>query len=394
MARSVIVSAVRTPFGKFQGALSGKKAVELGAVAIRGAMDKAGVSNEEIDGVYMGMVLQAGQGQIPSRQAARLAGLPWETPSLTINKVCASGMRAITLSDALIRAGDMKVAVAGGMESMSNAPYALPTARQGLRMGHGEVLDLMLVDGLICSFHNVHMAVHGSDAAEKAGVAREEQDAFALRSHERAIAAMESGKFADEIVSVTARVGKEERVISDDEAPRKDTSLEKLAKLKPVFKDDGTVTAGNAPGVNDGASAVVIMDEDYAVAHGYQPLARVLGYAEVGTEAADLSITPALAIQALMEKTGRSLDEIDLIEINEAFAEVPLVCSKMIGADLDKINVNGGAVALGHPIGASGARIVTTLIHELRRRGGGLGVAAICSGAAQGDAILLEVLGE
>lgn len=394
MGRSVIVSAMRTPFGKFQGGLSGKKAVELGGIAIAAAMDKAGVTAEVVDGVYMGMVLQAGQGQIPSRQAARLAGLPWETPSLTINKVCASGMRAITLSDALIRAGDMKVSVAGGMESMSRAPYAMPSARQGFRMGHGEVLDLMLVDGLMCAFHEVHMAVHGSDAAMRYGVTREQQDAFALRSHERALSAMDSGKLSEEIAPVPVRIGKEERLIVEDEGPRRDTSLEKLARLKPVFKDDGTVTAGNAPGVNDGASAVIVMDEDYAKANGFTPLARIVGYVEVGTEASQLSITPALAIAALLKKTGKSMADIDLIEINEAFAEVPLVCGNMLECDMEKVNVNGGAVALGHPIGASGARIVTTLIHELRRRGGGLGIAAICSGAAQGDAVLVEVFGE
>lgn len=393
MAKSVIVSAVRTPFGRFQGGLSGKKAVELGGVAIRAAIGRAGVAIDGIDGVYMGMVLQAGQGQVPSRQAARLAGLPWETPSLTINKVCASGMRAITLTDALIRAGDMKVGVAGGMESMSRAPYAMQGARQGFRMGHAEVLDLMLVDGLQCAFHDVHMAVHGSDAAASYRVTREEQDAFALRSHERVLAAIDSGKLGEEIVPVSVRIGKEDKVISEDEGPRRDTSLEKLARLKPVFKEDGTVTAGNAPGVNDGAAAVIVMDEDYAKSNGYQPLARILGYAEVGTEASQLSTTPALAIQALLKKTGKSLSDIDLIEINEAFAEVPLVCSKILDCSLDNVNVNGGAVALGHPIGASGARIVTTLVHELRRRGGGLGIAAICSGAAQGDAILVEVFG-
>ncbi|WAH36894.1 acetyl-CoA C-acetyltransferase [Alicyclobacillus dauci] len=393
MTKSVIVSAVRTPFGKFQGALSSKQAVELGGAAIEAAVARAGVAADVIDGVYMGMVLQAGQGQIPSRQAARIAGLPWETPSVTVNKVCASGMRAITLADAMIRAGDMRVAVAGGMESMSNAPYALKGARSGLRMGHGDVIDLMIHDGLTCSFHGVHMAVHGSDTAQKYGVTREAQDAFALRSHELAIAAIDAGKFAEEIVPVKAKVGREERIVSEDESPRRDTSLAKLANLGPVFKADGTVTAGNAPGVNDGASAVVVMDEDYAKANGYRPLARILGYVEIATEASEFPITPALAIQELVKKTGVSLADIDLVEINEAFAAVPLVCAKLVDLDMDKVNVNGGAVALGHPIGASGARIVTTLIHELRRRGGGLGVASICSGAAQGDAVLVEVFG-
>ncbi|WP_026974300.1 acetyl-CoA C-acetyltransferase [Alicyclobacillus contaminans] len=391
MSRSVIVSAARTPFGRFQGALASQRAVDLGASAIRAALERANVRPEEVDQVLMGMVLQGGAGQIPARQAARLAGLPWETPSVTVNKVCASGLRAVTLADALIRAGDIQVAVAGGMESMSNAPYALPGARSGLRMGHGPMLDLMIHDGLWCAFHDVHMAVLGSRVAAEYGITREAQDAWALRSHQRAVAARESGGFADEIVPVTVTDRKQTRVVSQDEAPRPDTSLEQLAALPPVFTSDGTVTAGNAPGVNDGAGALVVMSETYAAQTQREPLAYILGYAEVAAEAAYIATTPALAVQKLLKKTGYKLKDIDLFEINEAFAAVTLTSGKMVGWDENKVNVDGGAIALGHPIGASGARILAHLVHALRRRGGGLGIAAICSGAAQGDAILVEV---
>jgi len=391
MSKSVIVGAARTPFGRFGGALAPKKAVELGGIVIREALSRADVSVHEVDEVIMGMVLQGGQGQIPSRQAARLAGLPWETPSLTINKVCASGLRAVTLADALIRAGDVKVAVAGGMESMSNAPYYLPGARWGQRMGDGVVIDLMTHDGLQCAFHNVHMAVLGSQVAAEYGISREEQDRFALRSHQRALAAMDSGRMADEIVPVTVQTKRDTLVVDTDEAPRRDTSLARLAALSPVFTNEGTVTAGNAPGVNDGAGALVVMSEDYAKETGKQPMAYILGYSQVAAQAAYIATTPGLAIQKLLAQTGRTLADIDLFEVNEAFAAVTLTAGKMLGWDEDKVNVNGGAVALGHPIGASGSRILTTLIYELRRRGGGLGIAAICSGAAQGDAVLIEV---
>jgi acetyl-CoA C-acetyltransferase len=391
VAKSVIVSAARTPFGRFQGSLASKRAVELGAIAIREAMTRVALNAEEVDQVLMGMVLQAGAGQIPSRQAARLAGLPWETPSVTINKVCASGLRAVTLADSLIRAGDIQVAVAGGMESMSNAPYVLQGVRTGLRMGDGAVIDLMIHDGLQCAFHNVHMAVLGSRVAKEYEITREMQDAWALRSHQRAVAAIQSGVFADEIVPVTVETKKQSVTVTDDEAPRADTSLERLAALPPVFTKDGTITAGNAPGVNDGAGALVVMSEDYAKETGREPLAYILGYAEVAAEAAYIATTPALAIQKLLEKTGYTLSDIDLFEVNEAFAAVTLTSGKILGWDEEKVNVNGGAVALGHPIGASGARILMHLVYELQRRGGGLGIAAICSGAAQGDAILVEV---
>ncbi|MCF8565634.1 acetyl-CoA C-acetyltransferase [Alicyclobacillus tolerans] len=391
--RSVIVSAARTPFGRFQGALASKTAVELGGEVIREAMHRVQLSSDEVGQVLMGMVLQAGAGQIPSRQAARLAGLPWDVPSVTVNKVCASGMRSVTLADALIRAGDLQVAVAGGMESMFNAPYGLPKARQGLRMGDGAVIDLMIHDGLLCPFHNVHMAVHGSTVAKEYGITRESQDQWSLRSHQRALAAIDGGVFREEIVPVTVQTKRETAVVSTDEAPRRDTSLEKLAALSPVFTKDGTVTAGNAPGVNDGAGAMVVMSEEYAKATGRKPLAYILGYSEVAAEAAYIATTPALAIRKLLDKTGVSLHQIDLFEINEAFAAVALTSGQMLGIDEDKLNVNGGAVALGHPIGASGARILMTLVYELRRRGGGRGIAAICSGAAQGDAVLVEVPG-
>lgn len=390
--RSVIVSATRTPFGRFGGGLSPLAAVDLGAIVIREAMSRAGITGTDVDEVIMGMVLQGGAGQIPSRQAAIKAGVPWEVQTETINKVCASGMRSITLADQIIRAGDTDVIIAGGMESMSNAPYALPKARNGFRMGNGDIIDLMIHDGLTCAFQNVHMAVHGSNVAAEYGLTREEQDAWALRSHERAIAAIGQGLFADEIVPVPIPQKKgDEIVISTDEAPRRDTSLDKLAKLPPVFTNDGTITAGNAPGVNDGAGAVVVMSEEKALALGKKPLATILGHTAVGQDAPYIATTPGLAINQLLKKTGYTLDQIDLFEVNEAFAAVTLTSGKIVGWDPEKVNVNGGAIALGHPIGASGARIVMHLAYELKRRGGGLGIAAICSGAAQGDAILIQV---
>lgn len=391
MTRSVIVSAARTPFGKFQGALAPKKAVELGGIVIHEAMSRANVQAEEVNQVIMGMVLQAGAGQIPSRQAARLAGLPWETPSFTVNKVCASGLKAVTLADSMIRAGDIEVAVAGGMESMSNVPYAIPNARGGMRMGDGSIIDLMIHDGLHCAFHNVHMAVLGSRVAAEYHISREMQDAWAYRSQQRAVAAMDAGKLTEEVVPVTIEGRKGTVVVDRDEAPRADTSIAKLAGLAPVFTKDGSITAGNAPGVNDGAGALTLMSESYAEATGRTPLASILGYAEVAAEAAYIATTPALAVQKLLKKTGYRLEDIDLFEVNEAFAAVTLTSGQIVGWDADKVNVNGGAVAFGHPIGASGARILMTLIFALRRRGGGLGIAAICSGAAQGDAILIEV---
>ncbi|WP_258110420.1 acetyl-CoA C-acetyltransferase [Alicyclobacillus sp. SP_1] len=391
MEDAVIVSAARTPFGKFQGGLAPMKAVQLGGVAIAEALQRANMEPGDIDEVMMGMVLQAGTGQIPARQAARLAGIPWETPSLTINKVCASGLRAVTLARAMIRAGEATAIVAGGMESMSNAPYALPTARTGQRMGDAALVDLMVHDGLTCAFHNVHMAVLGSEVAAEYGITREAQDEFSVLSHRRAVSAIDSGRMADEIVPVTVATRKGDTLVAVDEGPRRDTSLEQLARLSPVFAKDGTVTAGNAPGVNDGSAALVVMAESRSVAEGKVPLAYLRGTAQVGAEAKYIALTPSLAIQKLLAQTGHTVSDIDLFEVNEAFAAVALTTAQRLNLDLERVNVNGGAVALGHPIGASGARILTTLIYELRRRGGGLGIAAICSGAAQGDAVLVEV---
>jgi acetyl-CoA C-acetyltransferase len=391
VAETVVLGGARTPFGKFGGALKDLPAVELGGIAIREALNRSKVPDDQVDEVIMGMVLQGGAGQIPSRQAARRAGLPWEVQTETINKVCASGLRSATLADQVIRAGDADVVVAGGMESMSNAPYIVPGARWGQRMGDGKFIDLMIHDGLWCAFDGVHMVVHGSNVAAEYAVSREEQDEWALRSHRRAIAAIDSGKLAEEIVPVTVKSRKKEVVVDQDESPRRDTSLEKLASLPPVFLKDGSITAGNAPGVNDGAAALVLASAKKAEELGVRPMARILGHAAVGMEARYFPITPAYAVKKLLKKHDLTIDDIDLFEVNEAFAAVTLTNGKILGWDQEKVNVNGGAVALGHPIGASGARILLTLIYELRRRGGGLGVAAICSGAAQGDAVLVRV---
>ncbi|TQS72129.1 acetyl-CoA C-acetyltransferase [Ornithinibacillus gellani] len=392
MRKTVIVAGARTPFGKFGGSLRTLTASQLGGIAIKEALKRANVEGAEVDEVIMGTVLQGGQGQIPSRQAAREAGLAWNVKTETINKVCASGLRSVTLADQLIRLGDEDVIVAGGMESMSNAPYFLPDARWGNRMGDKSVKDMMIHDGLTCSFTGVHMGNYGNSTAEEFELSREEQDEWSYRSHQRAVAAIETGKFAEEIVAVEVPQRKGDPLVVDtDEAPRKDTSLERLAKLRPAFDPNGTITAGNAPGINDGACAFVVMAEEKAAALGKQPMAVIHGHAEVAVEAKDFPQTPGLVINKLLEKTGHQTEEIDLFEINEAFAAVSLASGKIAGIDPDKVNVNGGAVALGHPIGASGARIILTLIHELKRRGGGLGIAAICSGGGQGDAVLIEV---
>jgi acetyl-CoA C-acetyltransferase len=392
MGRTVILSGVRTPFGKFGNALSGLTASELGGIAVKEALQRAGVTPEEVQEVILGTVLQGGQGQIPSRQAARHAGLPWEVKTETINKVCASGMRSVTLADQIIRTGDEEVIVAGGMESMSNAPYLMPKARWGLRMGDAPVVDLMVHDGLSCSFTGVHMGTYGNSTAVEMGISREAQDEWSYRSHQRAIAAIESGKFAEEIVPVIIPQRKGDPVVvNHDESPRKDTSLEKLSKLGPVFNGEGTITAGNAPGVNDGAAALVLMSEERAIQEGRKVEAVILAHTAIALEAKDFPQSPGVVINELLRKTGKSVEEIDLFEINEAFAAVALASEKIAGLDPEKLNVNGGAVALGHPIGASGARIIITLMHELKRRGGGIGIAAICSGGGQGDAIMIEV---
>jgi acetyl-CoA C-acetyltransferase len=383
MARSVIVSAVRTPFGKLGGGLKDYEAPALGAVAIRAALDRAGVGDDEVEYVIMGQVLQAGAGQAPARQAAVGAGLPKETPSDTINKVCASSIRAVEIADQMIRAGDHSVIVAGGMESMSNAPYLLKKARFGYRLGDGMLVDSMIHDGLTSTFDNLHMVAQASFVSRELGISREEQDRWALRSHERAVHAIDNGLFEDEIVPVGE--------MEADEGPRRDTSYEKLSRLKPVFDPEGTTTAGNAPGVNDGAGALVVTSEEFARKRGLEVLATIVSQAYVADDFAFLARTPAKAGARALEKAGRTIDDVERVELNEAFSSVVVHSAKMLGADAEKVNVNGGAVALGHPIGASGARILGTMIHELRRNGGGLGLAAICSGGGQGDALLIEV---
>ena len=383
MTRSVIVSAVRTPFAKLGGALKDYEATELGGIVIRAALDKAGIENGEVEYVIMGQVLQGGAGQAPGRQAAIAAGLPKEIPADTINKVCASSIRAVEIADAMIRAGDHDVIVTGGMESMTNAPYALKKARLGYRLGDGTLIDLMVHDGLTSAFDQRHMVEQASFVARELGIAREDQDRWALRSHERAIEAIDEGRFQDEIVPVGD--------FAVDEGPRRDTSLEKLAQLKPVFDPEGTTTAGNAPGVNDGAGCVIVTSEAYARRRNLPVLATIVSQAYVADDFAYLARTPALAGKQALAKAGRSIDDVERVELNEAFSSVVLNSTMMLGAEPEHVNVNGGAVALGHPIGASGARILGTMVHELRRNGGGLGLAAICSGGGQGDAVLIEV---
>ncbi len=383
MTRSVIVGAVRTPFGRLGGGLAKLEATELGSLAIRAGLDRAGIANDEVEYVIMGQVLQAGAGQAPARQAAIGAGLPKEVPADTINKVCASSLRAVQIADQMIRAGDHDVIVTGGMESMSNAPYLLKKARFGYRLGNGELIDSMVFDGLTSSFDRQHMVQQASQVARELGLTREEQDAWAYRSHQRAVAAADEGRFDDELVPVGD--------LAADEGPRRDTSLEALAALKPVFDPEGTTTAGNAPGVNDGASCVVVTSEAFAERRGLTVLATILSQAYVADEFAYLARTPARAGQAALEKAGKSIDDVERVEINEAFSSVALNSTRLLGADEAIVNVNGGAVALGHPIGASGGRIVGTMVHELRRNGGGVGLAAICSGGGGGDALLLEV---
>jgi acetyl-CoA C-acetyltransferase len=382
MGRSVIVSAVRTPFGKLGGGLVDYEATTLGSFAIRAALERIGLEPREVEYVIMGQVLQGGAGQAPARQASIGAGLPVEVGSDTVNKVCASSIRAVEMADQMIRAGDHEVIVAGGMESMSNAPYALKKARFGYRLGDGTVIDLMTHDGLTSTFDNRHMVEQASFVSRELGISREEQDRWALRSHERAIKAIDEGKFRDEIVPVGD--------LTVDEGPRRDTSYEKLAKLQPVFDPEGTTTAGNAPGVNDGAGALVVTSEDFARRRGLEPLATIVAQAYVADDFAYLARTPATAGREALAKAGKTIDDVERVELNEAFSSVVLNSAKMLDVDPERVNVNGGAVALGHPIGASGARILGTMIYELRRNGGGLGLAAICSGGGQGDALLIE----
>jgi acetyl-CoA C-acetyltransferase len=383
MTRSVIVSTARTPFGRLGGSLASYEATQLGGIVIRAVLDRAGIENSEVEYVVMGQVLQGGAGQAPARQATVGAGLPVELPSDTINKVCASSIRAIEIADLMIRTGEHDVVVAGGMESMTNAPYALKKARFGYRLGDGTLIDLTVHDGLTSTFDQRHMIQQASFVARELGIEREGQDRWALRSHQRAVNAIDTGLFEPEIVSVDG--------VSVDESPRRDNSYEKLAKLRPVFDSDGTTTAGNAPGINDGASAVVLTSEEFAKKRGLEVLATILSQAYVADDFAYLARTPAAAGKQALDKAGKTIDDVERVELNEAFASVVLKSTELLGADPERVNVNGGAVALGHPIGASGARIVGTLVHELRRNGGGLGLAAICSGGGQGDALLLEV---
>ena len=383
MNRSVIVAAVRTPFARLGGGLAKYEATQLGAIAIKAALERIGLEPNEPEYVIVGQVLQAGAGQAPARQAAVGAGLPIETPADTINKVCASSIRAIEIADAMIRAGEHECIVTGGMESMTNAPYLLKKARFGYRIGHGELIDSMVFDGLTSTFDELHMVQQNSKVARELGISREEQDAWAYRSHQRAADAQEGGRFGEEIVPVGD--------VTADEGIRRDTTLAKLAELTPVFDPEGTTTAGNAPGVNDGASCVIVTSEEFAERRGLEILATIVSQAYVADDFAYLARTPARAGHRALEKAGRSMADVKRVEINEAFSSVALNSTRMLGADEEIVNVNGGAVALGHPIGASGGRIVGTMVHELRRNGGGLGLAAICSGGGQGDALLLEV---
>jgi acetyl-CoA C-acetyltransferase len=393
MPKTVILSAARTPIGKLGGGLASLDATELGATAIAAALERADVDPGAVEHVIMGQVLQAGQGQIPSRQAQIKAGIPKEVSSETINKVCASGIRATGLLDAAIRAGDLEVGVGGGMESMSNAPYLLKGARFGFRMGDGKAIDSMINDGLTNPFSGKHMAQEASEVATELEMTRADMDRWALRSHELAVKATDEGRLPEEIVPVTIKGRKGDTVVEIDEGPRRDSSLEALSKLPPIFLKDGSHTAGNSPGVNDGGGAIVVASDEWAGRNNKTVLATILAQAQVADDFPYLARTPANAAKKALAKAGLSAEDIDLWEINEAFASVTLNSMRMLGIDEDKVNVNGGAVALGHPIGASGARILGTLVYELRRRGGGLGCAAICSGGGQGDAVIVEVNG-
>jgi acetyl-CoA C-acetyltransferase len=393
MPSSVILGTARTPVGKMGGALSSVDATDLGGTAIEAALERSAVGAEQVQQVIFGQVLQAGQGQIPSRQAQIKGGIPKEVPSETINKVCASGMRTLGLADQAIRAGDLEVAVTGGMESMSQAPWLLPNARFGFRMGDVKALDAMTHDGLTNAFTGKQMINEASEVSNEMEITRVDMDRFAERSQHLAGEAIDAGRVAEEIVPVTVKSRKGETTVEVDEGPRPETTLETLAKLKAVGGEGATHTAGNAPGVNDGAGAIVVASEEWAEREGRTPLAKVLSYGTVADDFAYLARTPGNAALKALEKIGKSPEDVDLWEINEAFASVAIGSMRILGISEEKVNVNGGAIAFGHPIGASGSRIVGALVHELRRRGGGLGVAAICSGGGQGDAIVIEVNG-
>ena len=394
MPGSVIVSAARTPIGKLSGALAAFSAMDLGGIAIKAALERAGVTGDQIDYVVMGQVLQAGQGQITARQAAVKAGIPMTVPALTINKVCLSGVNALYLADQMIQAGEADVVVAGGMESMTNAPYLLPKARAGYRMGNGELLDSLINDGLWCAFDAVHMGA-GTETycGNFGGLSRELQDELAAKSHERAAAAMKEGRFADEITPVPVPQRKGDPVlVEEDEGVRPGTTTESLGALRPAFSKDGTIPAGNASQISDGAAALVVTSKAKADALGLTPVAELVGFGMVAGPDPSLLTQPSRAIKQGLEKSGLSVSDVDLFELNEAFAGVGLASGRDLGITDDVVNVNGGAIALGHPIGMSGARITMTLVHELRRRGGGLGAAALCGGGGQGDAAIVRTL--
>jgi len=388
MAEVVLVAAARTPFGRLGGGLARMNAPDLGARVIREVLERTGTEPAEVDHLIMGQVLAAGQGQVPSRQAGLAAGLPASVPSFTVNKVCASSLKAVNLGALLIRAGEADTVVAGGMESMSRSPYLLEDQRFGARMGDRIAVDSMIRDGLCCPVDGVHMGVHGSQVARELGVSREQQDAWALRSQQRYQEALQAGRFAEEIVSVDV----DGNTVTADEQPRADTTLEKLSTLRPAFDPEGSITAGNAPGVNDGATAVLLMSEERARAAGLEPLARWVCSGDSAAEHPYLATVPALAVQRALARSPErvGIDDLALVEINEAFAAVAITSVRMLEVDEERVNVNGGAIAVGHPIGASGARILMTLVYELRRRGGGYGAAGICSGLAQGEATLVH----
>ena len=393
MRESVIVSAVRTPTGKFLGTLKDFSATDLGALAVRESVRRAGIEPARVDECILGNVVSGGLGQAPARQAALRGGLDNAVGALTINKVCGSGLKAVMLAAQGIALGDIDVAVAGGMESMSNCPYLLSRAREGLRMGDATLVDSMIHDGLWDSFHNIHMGLTGEHVSETYQVTREQQDCYAVESHMKAAHATREGWFKQEIVPVAIPQRKGDPVLFDrDESIREDTSRESLAKLKPAFKKDGTVTAGNAPGVNDGAAAVVVMADSVASQLNLAPIARIVGYATSGLEPKLVMMTPVEAVRKLLKKTGWKIDDVDLVELNEAFAVQAVAVTRELGLDPARVNVQGGAVALGHPIGASGARVLTTLIHALKRRGEKRGIATLCLGGGNGVAMGIEVL--
>ncbi|HEX9374490.1 MAG TPA: acetyl-CoA C-acetyltransferase [Roseiflexaceae bacterium] len=389
----VIVSAARTPIGKFQGAYKDMPATDLGATAVRAAVARAGIEGALVDECIMGNVIGAGLGQAPARQAALQGGLPSSVGALTINKVCGSGLKAVMLASALIRGGDAEVIVAGGMENMTRGPYLLPQARSGYRLGNGQLIDATVHDGLWCAFEQHHMGNSAEWIARKFDVSREAQDAFALQSHMRALAAQDAGYFAAEIAPVEVPTGRDKTVtIRTDEQPRRDSDAKALAGLRPVFASDGSVTAGNAPGITDGAAALVVMSAAKAHELGQRPLARILGAAQAAVPPLELFTAPVFAVRRLLERTRTTMDDYDLFEINEAFAAQVIANGRELGIDWDRLNVNGGAIALGHPIGASGARVLVTLIHALHQRGGRRGLASLCLGGGEAVALAIELV--